>query len=66
MSEIPGRQSLAPDRKRGVVGSGTPKIASLEHQKKRYAISVETQVCFFVLLPIAVSVVLLAIAGSQR
>jgi len=42
------------------------KVAKSEHHKQNHSVSVETQACFFVLLPVALSVVLLAIAGSQR
>jgi hypothetical protein len=42
------------------------KVAKSGQQKQNRSVSVERQACFFVLLPIAVSVVLLAIAGSPR
>jgi hypothetical protein len=66
MSEIPGRHLLAPKSEGGHLGKGSPNVAKSEHQKQNRSVSVEKQACFFVLLPIALSVVLLAIAGSPR
>jgi hypothetical protein len=46
--------------------SDRAKIANSEQQKQSRSVSVETQACFFVLLPIVVTVVLLALAGVHR
>jgi hypothetical protein len=47
-------------------GQGRPISQKLEQQQQGYLASVETQACFFALLPVVVMVVLLALAGAHR
>jgi hypothetical protein len=47
-------------------GQGRPISQKLEQQERGYLASFETQACFFVLLPIVVMVVLLALAGAHQ
>jgi hypothetical protein len=54
-----------PEMRRGAVGRGTPKIAKSRKQKQRYQVLLDLQAAAFVLLPIIVSVVLLALASRQ-
>jgi hypothetical protein len=46
--------------------AGDPKAKCSNQHQQTYSASVETQAAFFVLLPIVVPVVLLAIAGGRQ
>jgi hypothetical protein len=46
--------------------AGRPETVSFEHRKQNRSVSIETQVCFFALQPIVVTVVLLAMAGARQ
>jgi hypothetical protein len=44
----------------------SPEVANHKKQKQRYSVSIETQACLSILLPIVISVLILVIAGGSR